>query len=268
MFTGIAAKPLSKAEFDCIVAQMDRGDFEFDPQTRARLLSLWNTDPSAVPYPSRFSEVYGSGDAYAMNSLEMMELSYRLPYSLAYEQQQHNAYANLVNLAISNGVNVHGARIADVGCGFGGLLTVIRDIAQPSQLHGIECAYSALDWIRAHRPYISPVFGNLSLQADDFMRHCPYPLDVVFCTAVLEHLEDPQRALANLIALAAKGTVVVSVPNGRPDTADQHINFWSPESWRAFIRLAARDLPHTIAVCKNRLSPGGIENVAIIRCQA
>jgi hypothetical protein len=32
------------------------------------------------------------------------------------------------------------------------------------------------------------------------------------------------------------GVALVTVPNGRLDTFDGHINFWSPESWEVFLK--------------------------------
>jgi len=36
--------------------------------------------------------------------------------------------------------------------------------------------------------------------------------------------------------LRPKGSLLITVPNGRLDTFDGHINFWSPESWEVFIK--------------------------------
>ena len=61
--------------------------------------------------------------------------------------------------------------------------------------------------------------------------------NAVICTEVLEHLLYPEKALINMISLLneKKGSLILSVPNGRRDTCEIHINFWSPESWKVFI---------------------------------
>src|SRR5262249_22983755 len=61
--------------------------------------------------------------------------------------------------------------------------------------------------------------------------------DVVFCIEVLEHLTHPDKALRRLLTmLNTRGVAILTVPNGRLDTFEGHINFWSPESWEVFIR--------------------------------
>jgi 2-polyprenyl-3-methyl-5-hydroxy-6-metoxy-1,4-benzoquinol methylase len=261
------ADQLSPTEFDALVARMDRGDYGFDQATRERLIRLWRLDNGAVPYPTQLTAAYASGDALAMNSLALMEVTYQLPYSLSYEESQGASYENLVRYAKNHGVSLARASIVDVGCGYGGLLAVIHDMEPEARLHGIECAHSALAWIGANRGYIATSYANLAEPADRMATVSGQPFDVVFCTAVLEHLLDPDLGLANLLTLAGTGTVVVAVPNGRPDTAAQHINFWSPESWRTFIARVAQSHDIHIGRSESLDSPGGFENVAIIRCR-
>ena len=66
----------------------------------------------------------------------------------------------------------------------------------------------------------------------------PYPkrYGTVVCTEVLEHILSPAKAFRNMLELVLEGGVMlITVPNGRYDTFTGHINFWSPESWDAFI---------------------------------
>lgn len=43
--------------------------------------------------------------------------------------------------------------------------------------------------------------------------------------------------LKNLIGMVDKsGIALVTVPDGRIDTFEGHINFWSPESWEVFVK--------------------------------
>lgn len=60
--------------------------------------------------------------------------------------------------------------------------------------------------------------------------------DFVFCTEVLEHLEFPETALLNMLKmLNINGVLFITVPNGRFDFYNGHINFWSISSWKVFI---------------------------------
>lgn len=66
--------------------------------------------------------------------------------------------------------------------------------------------------------------------------------DIVLCTEVLEHLENPKIALQNVISsIVSSGLALITVPDGRIDYSLYHINFWSPESWKNFIENACGD---------------------------
>ncbi|MGA1823351.1 MAG: class I SAM-dependent methyltransferase [bacterium] len=256
----------TKQEFCSLVSQMDRGDYNFDEVTQRKMMALWHKNPSAVPLPSITIATYASNNAVLMNSIEQMEITYQLPYALAYEETQELKYQAIIDLAKSHGVKFNGKVVADCGCGRGGLLTVLFTTQKPSRLYGIECASSAIDWINKNRPHIIGVVADIESSAEIFKAACNFQVDAVFCTAVLEHLRYPERALHNLLSLKKKdGFIIVAVPNGRTDTAFHHINFWSPESWRTFIEQAAPNHSVIIDVCPLYDNPGGLHNVAIIR---
>jgi 2-polyprenyl-3-methyl-5-hydroxy-6-metoxy-1,4-benzoquinol methylase len=89
----------------------------------------------------------------------------------------------------------------------------------------------------------------------------PNRYDVIFCTEVLEHLEKPHVALANLVAaLNPGGILVLTVPDGRQDTINEHLNFWSPEGWRAFL---IRECPQAELATRKLLN--GPYNFALLR---
>ena len=76
-----------------------------------------------------------------------------------------------------------------------------------------------------------------------------YKFDIVFCTEVLEHLLYPHIALQNIIHLSQdSGVIMITVPNGRIDTFEGHINFWSPESWKVFIESNISDQEFEVKV--------------------
>lgn len=119
--------------------------------------------------------------------------------------------------------------IADIGCGTGHLLLYISNEFLPLTLTGFEYADSALEIAKKILPSANFHYYNIyeeSVQQFDF----------VFCTEVLEHLQYPDKALKNLMKMVKPGGVLfLTVPNGRKDTYDGHINFWSPESWDVFL---------------------------------
>lgn len=247
-----------------LVARMDAGDFDFDPILEERMCAAWRLDPASVPYPSVLSRAYASGDAVAMNEKSLMEISYRLPYSRAYENTQKNKYEELVMASSRTGIMFDGAIVVDVGCGFGGLLDVVRRMYPSTRLCGVECASTAINFIAHHRAYIRGIVADLEGETKPFIDAVGRDHDIVLCTEVLEHLMHPDRAIKNLLALKPRRGLAITVPQGRVDSAAQHINFWSPESWRSFVQRHAPDWHSTFGLCRSPGSPGGADNLAIL----
>ena len=162
-------------------------------------------------------------------------------------------YDRLVDLLGSHGVNYDQKRIADVGCGTGGLLKTLQTRFQPRSLTGFEYSEKALDLAR------SKVSG-VEFSHFDIYEGSTRQFDVIFCIEVLEHLLHPEKALRNVAGmLADSGNALITVPNGRIDTFDGHINFWSPESWGVFLKQACPN--HTI---RTGLIENGENNYAVI----
>src|SRR5262249_6527343 len=61
--------------------------------------------------------------------------------------------------------------------------------------------------------------------------------DLILCTEVLEHCEYPADIVKDMF-LAGKpgGMIVITLADGRKDTWEGHIHFWSPESFKLFIQ--------------------------------
>jgi 2-polyprenyl-3-methyl-5-hydroxy-6-metoxy-1,4-benzoquinol methylase len=139
-------------------------------------------------------------------------------------------YEQVVRLLPERGVDYRNKRVADVGCGTGHLLRCIYDNHNPLSLTGLEYSEAALDIAKT-------VLPGATFRGFDIYEGITLKFDVVFCVEVLEHLLFPASALKNLLDLVDGGGVAVAtVPNGRADTYEGHINFWSPESWQVFVR--------------------------------
>lgn len=154
-------------------------------------------------------------------------------------------YDRVVDLLVSHGVNYDQKSIADIGCGTGGLLRTLQTRFEPRSLTGFEYSERALDLARSKVP-------GVQFSCFDIYEGTTRQFDVVFCIEVLEHLLHPETALRNIIGmLADSGVALLTVPNGRTDTFDGHINFWSPESWEVFLKQ----------ICQNHsVETGLIEN--------
>ena len=162
-------------------------------------------------------------------------------------------YERLIDLLQSHGVDYQQKRIADVGCGTGGLLKALRTRFQPLSLTGFEYSEKALDIARSKVP-------GVEFRYFDVYEGTAGEFDVIFCIEVLEHLLHPDTALRNVVNLLAdSGVALVTVPNGRIDTFDGHINFWSPESWEVFLKKICEGCS-----VKTGLMEDGQNNYAVI----
>jgi len=166
-------------------------------------------------------------------------------------------YDRMINLLLDHGVDYNEKRIADVGCGTGRLLRSMQAKFQPASLTGFEYSENALKHLRSNGSEIE--FCHL-----DIYKGTSRQFDVLFCIEVLEHLLHPDLALRNLVRmLAPSGTALITVPNGRIDTWEGHINFWSPESWKVFLESNSENCEVTSSLLED-----DTVNFAIIRRRA
>jgi len=120
--------------------------------------------------------------------------------------------------------------VADVGCGTGHLLYHLKEQVKLGKATGFDFSPEAIKIAKE-------LFPSFEFHEFDIYTGKDQKFDTVLCTEVLEHLLHPDVALSNLLAmLRPKGSLLITVPNGRLDTFDGHINFWSPESWEVFIK--------------------------------
>jgi 2-polyprenyl-3-methyl-5-hydroxy-6-metoxy-1,4-benzoquinol methylase len=162
-------------------------------------------------------------------------------------------YERLIDLLVTHGVDYEGKRVADVGCGTGGLLNALRKRFQTRSLTGFEYSENALEIARSQ-------VSGVEFCYFDIYEGSSREFDVIFCIEVIEHLLHPEKALRNVVSmLADSGTALVTVPNGRIDTFDGHINFWSPESWDVFLKQVCEGYS-----VKTGLIENGENNYAVI----
>ncbi len=114
-----------------------------------------------------------------------------------------NFFKTLVNVAQPLTIN----SILDAGCGEGFTLDILQKHRIGKRLEGLEFSESAIALGKKHHP--SLIFKQGSIY------ELPYKdniFDLVVCTEVLEHLEDPQKALRELVRVSRR-YLVLSVPN-------------------------------------------------------
>lgn len=120
--------------------------------------------------------------------------------------------------------------VGDIGCGIGGFLERLMPQYGHCDLYGYDFSEVTLEV--AQRNYARPVYEQYDIYTPPTRQH-----DLTICSQTIEHLLEPELALKHLIeATTFGGLLLITVPNGRTDTFKGHIQFWSPESWEAWIR--------------------------------
>jgi len=135
--------------------------------------------------------------------------------------------------------------ILDVGCGEGFTLNRLKANNIGEKLEGIEYSEDAIVIGKKIYPEIKITKGNIY--------KLPYKdnsFDLVLCTEVLEHLENPEEGLRELIRVSKK-YLVISVPNepffmfaqfvrgknwSRFGNDIEHINHWTFWQFEKFVK--------------------------------
>lgn len=134
--------------------------------------------------------------------------------------------------------------VLDVGCGEGFTLERLRKQNIGEKLEGVDFLKTAIEIGKKAHPELHLKEGTIY--------DLPYKdksFDLVICSEVLEHLEDPKKALSELERVAKKH-IVLSVPNepwfmlanflrgknwSRWGNDIEHINHWSSKGFKKFV---------------------------------
>ena len=155
-----------------------------------------------------------------------------------------NFFKNLLGLISEKKVD----SILDVGCGEGFTLNRLKEHGIGKRLEGIEYLKDAIELGKKTYPHVKITEGSIY--------DLPYKdnsFDLVLCTEVLEHLDNPSKALEELIRVS-KQYLVVSVPNepffmfaqfvrgknwSRFGNDIEHINHWTMLGFSKFVKKNA-----------------------------
>lgn len=103
-------------------------------------------------------------------------------------------------------------RLLDVGCDGGTLTEKVAERARPERVVGIDISVKSLAYNLTKRPQFDVAVGDAEeLPFRDVM------FDAIFCSEVMEHIEQPEKMLAEVRrCLAPNGYAVVMVPAETP----------------------------------------------------
>jgi ubiquinone/menaquinone biosynthesis C-methylase UbiE len=155
--------------------------------------------------------------------------------------------------------------ILDAGCGEGFTLSRLEAKHIGTNLQGVDFLDTAVKIGNKMHP-------KLKLKQGDIYK-LPYKdneFDLVLCTEVLEHLEDPEKALKELKRVSKK-YCIISVPNdplfmfgnfirgknlSRWGNDIEHINHWNTDAFKKFVskhltvQAVRTPLPWTMIIAK------------------
>ena len=155
-----------------------------------------------------------------------------------------NFFRNLVNITKAKTVD----SILDVGCGEGFTLNRLNEHGIGKRLEGLDYSKDAIALGKKTYPDIKITQGSiykLPYQNNSF--------DLVLCTEVLEHLQNPEQALKELVRVSKK-YLVISVPNepffmlaqlirgknwSRFGNDIEHINHWTMFGFPKFVKQSS-----------------------------
>ena len=181
-------------------------------------------------------------NSVAYNSKENMDKFYADAALVArYEDERRISFYTELIKNVSQAVDFHKvSSIADVSAGTGRLLKEFRQKFPDKKYYGFEFSDGALKLCKKDCPDISFEKIDLYVSAKHAIPQggtgINKSFDLILCVDTLEHLEYPERAIQNMLdMLTPYAHLCLIVPNGRYDTFEGHIHYWSPESFRLFL---------------------------------
>ncbi|WP_269524300.1 class I SAM-dependent methyltransferase [Coraliomargarita parva] len=156
--------------------------------------------------------------------------------------------------------------LLDAGCGEGLVLHRMGSLL-PKQVSAFDINPDCVAYVKAQWPGV-----QVSVQDIYNLPYADGEFDLVLCLEVLEHLSEPEKALAELKRVSS-GRLILSVPyepwfqlgsllRGKYIRSfgnhPEHVNHWSPKTFRAFLEnvfervMIETSFPWIIAEVDNR----------------
>ena len=147
--------------------------------------------------------------------------------------------SNFFNILLNQIKNLRIQSFLDVGCGEGFTLNKLKENKIGKVHEGIDYSREAISLGKKAYPDLHISEGNIYN-----LKYKDNSFDLVICSEVLEHLEDPQKALKELSRVSKK-YILLSVPNEpwfyifnytQWGKDIDHINKWTSLGFKKFIQ--------------------------------
>ncbi len=150
-----------------------------------------------------------------------------------YTEQHMNLYNHILIFIDAENVMQRADTIADIGCGPGNIIGFLSEKYPDKKYFGYDFSPTVIGAAQ-HR------FKKIDFQTHDIYEPINKKFDFVICSETLEHLLHPAKAFENILN-ATNQTCLITVPDGRIDNYQGHINFWSEESFDSFLSNYSSD---------------------------
>ncbi len=156
-----------------------------------------------------------------------------------------------------------GMRVLDFGCGPGSISVGLAQAVEPGELHGVDMEESQIEIARAAAA--AGGHGNAHFQTGD-VTDLPFEdgyFDAAHCHAVLMHVPDTERALAEVRRVLRPGGVVASREMIVDSSFLEPANEGTAEAWATFagLLLANGGHPQIGRELRARFHEAGFEDV-------
>jgi len=192
------------------------------------LINIFGIDVHLIKTKSSESALY-------LNSKEISNMNWKDPkvVNKFLDKERLSMFDEIIRLLHTSQIFPGNQPVADVGCGAGIFLKIISERMNAKNLTGFDFSENSLN-------IASKIFPGAHYIKHDIYQPVNTYYYLITCTEVIEHLLEPEIAVINLIKMMSPGGwLLITVPDGRKDQFEGHINFWSPESWERFIQKNA-----------------------------
>jgi SAM-dependent methyltransferase len=163
-----------------------------------------------------------------------MDRSYIHGYESREAERLRDQAATLVELLHSDTTYPSGSRVLEAGCGVGSQTITLARKSPGALITAIDISDVSLD--EARRSVSSAALENVHFQQADIfaLPFAPGSFDHVFVCFVLEHLQDPVRALGALESMLAPGGTITVIEGDHGST------YFSPDSAAAHAAISCQ----------------------------